>query len=83
MSRLVKGDFSDVLIEARDERDQRIGTGRCHINGFYVSMPPRARMPNRPVSTTCAGGVHRQNGRYSLDVTMPLERMTRGSGFGG
>jgi hypothetical protein len=76
------GELSDV-IEVRDERNQQIGTGHCHINELYVSMLPRARMPNRPVSTTWAGGVHRQNGLYSLDVTMPLERMNRGSGFGG
>jgi hypothetical protein len=41
-SRLVKGDFSDVVIEVRDERDQRVGTGRCHFNEFYVSMLPLA-----------------------------------------
>jgi hypothetical protein len=76
------GELSDVVIEARDERDQRVGTGHCPINEFYVSTLPLARVPNRPVSTTWAGGVHRQNGLYSLDVTMPLERMTRGSGFG-
>ncbi len=70
-SRLAKGDFRDVVIEVRDKSDERVGTGHCHIDELYVSMPPLARVPNRAVSTTCAAEVHRQNGIYLLDVTMP------------
>ena len=64
------GELSDVVIEVRDEPNQRIGMGHCHINEFYVSMLPLASGEPCGFNHLCRP-VHGQNGLYLPDVTMP------------